>query len=144
MELWAKAGVTIDTANPPAWYVSAGSGMLATLQVAAEKKAYTLTDVATWIKNKTSASLSPPLYRLLTTRKDLKNQYSVLLVNQTDHPDVNATGAEFLAEWLVSRNGQEVIGDYKMLEHHDVLSELLRHRELGAAAGGRRAARPAP
>lgn len=115
MELWAKAGVTIDTANPPAWYVSAGSGMLATLQVAAEKKAYTLTDVATWIKNKTTASLSPPLYRLLTTRKDLKNQYSVLLVNQTDHPDVNATGAEFLAEWLVSRNGQQVIGDYKLI-----------------------------
>jgi tungstate transport system substrate-binding protein len=89
--------------------------MLATLQYAAEKKAYTLTDVATWIKNKTSASLSPPLYRLLTTRKDLKNQYSVLLVNQTDHPDVNATGAEFLAEWLVSSNGQKAIGAYKML-----------------------------
>jgi tungstate transport system substrate-binding protein len=115
MELWAKAGVTIDTANPPSWYVSAGSGMLATLQVAAEKKAYTMTDVATWIKNKTSASLSPPLYRLVTTRKDLKNQYSILLVNQTDHPDVNSTGAEFLAELLVSRNGQQLIGDYKML-----------------------------
>ncbi len=115
MELWAKAGVTIDTANPPSWYVSAGAGMLATLQVTAEKKAYTMTDVATWIKNKTSASLSPPLYRLLTTRKDLKNQYSILLVNQTDHPDVNATGAEFLAELLVSRNGQKLIGDYKML-----------------------------
>lgn len=115
MELWAKAGVTIDTANPPSWYVSAGSGMLATLQVAAEKKAYTMTDVATWIKNKTSASLSPPLYRLITTRKDLKNQYSVLLVNQTDHPDVNAAGAEFLAEMLVSRGGQQLIGAYKML-----------------------------
>jgi len=115
MELWAKAGVTIDPANPPSWYVSAGTGMLATLQVAAEKKAYTMTDVATWIKNKTSANLSPPLYRLLTTRKDLKNQYSILLVNQTDHPDVNSTGAEFLAEFLVGRNGQKLIGDYKML-----------------------------
>jgi len=115
MELWAKAGVTIDPASPPAWYVSAGSGMLATLQIAAEKKAYTLTDVATWAKNKTSASLSPPLARMLTTRKDLKNQYSVLLVNQTDHPDVNSTGAEFLAEWLVSRTGQKVLGEYKML-----------------------------
>ncbi len=115
MEIWKKAGVTIDPASPPSWYVSAGAGMLATLQVAADRKAYTLTDVATWAKNKTSASLSPPLYRLLTTRKDLKNQYSVLLVNQTDHPDVNSTGAEFFAEWLVSRTGQKAIGDYKML-----------------------------
>lgn len=116
MELWKKAGVTIDPASPPAWYASTGSGMLATLRYAAEKKAYTLTDVATWVKNKSNpeAPLSPPLYRLLTTRKDLKNQYSVLLVNQNDHPDVNSTAAEFLAEWLVSRNGQKAIGDYKM------------------------------
>ncbi len=115
MELWKKAGVTIDPANAPKWYAATGSGMLNTLMYAAEKKAYTLTDVATWLKNKKSANLSPPLYRLLTTRKDLKNQYSVLLVNQTDHPDVNTTGAEFLAEWLVSRNGQRAIANYKML-----------------------------
>jgi len=91
--------------------------MLATLGYAAEKRAYTLTDVATWVKNESNpeAPLSPPLYRLLTTRKDLKNQYSVLLVNQNDHPDVNSTAAEFLAEWLVSSNGQKAIGAYKML-----------------------------
>jgi len=115
LELWKKAGVTIDPASAPSWYASTGKGMLDTLMFAAEKKAYTLTDVATWIKNKSSAKLSPPLYRLLTTRKDLKNQYSVLLVNQNDHPDVNSTGAEFLAEWLVSSNGQKAIGAYKML-----------------------------
>ena len=114
LELWAKAGITIDPASPPAWYMTANTGMLATLQITAQKKAYTLTDVATWIKNKTSASLSPPLVRLLTTRTDLKNQYSILLVNANDHPAVNTAGAESLAQWLTSKTGQQALGAYKM------------------------------
>ncbi len=115
MAIWAKAGVTIDPANPPVWYVSANTTMLATLQIAAQKKAYTLTDLATWIKNKTTSSLSPPLVRLFKTRdSNLKNQYSILLVNSLDHPEVNAAAAEMLAEYLTCRNGQRDLGAYKM------------------------------
>ena len=112
LAIWKDAGVTINPANPPAWYISTGQGMLATLQVAAEKNAYTLTDLATWTKNK--ALLSPPLVRLLTTTKDLKNQYSINLVNQAQHNNVNSTGAEFLAQWLVSSVGQKAIAAYKV------------------------------
>ena len=97
LAIWKDAGVTIDPANPPAWYISTGQGMLQTLLVAADRRAYTLTDLATWVKNKSTLS---PLVRLLTTTKDLKNQYSIDLVNQAQHNNVNSTGAEFLAKWL--------------------------------------------
>ena len=118
LEIWKAAGITIDPANPPKWYLSTGSGMLATLQVtAAQNKAagaYTLTDLATWIKNKSSAHLAPPLRRLLTETADMRNQYSIDLINQAQHNDVNSAAAEFLAEWLVSHQGQAAIAAYKV------------------------------
>ena len=99
-----------------------GQGMLQTLEVTANANkgngAYTLTDMSTWIKNRYGGPgvdpLAPPLRRLLTSTADLKNQYSIDLVNQAQHNDVNSTGAEFLAEWLASSNGQKAIAAYKV------------------------------
>ncbi len=118
LELWKAAGITINPASPPKWYQSTGSGMLNTLQVTAAANkgagAYTLTDLSTWIKNRSSAHLAPPLRRLLTSTGDLRNQYSIDLINQAQHNDVNSAAAEFLAEWLVSHQGQAAIAAYKV------------------------------
>jgi tungstate transport system substrate-binding protein len=55
-----------------------------------------------------------PLTKLLMTTQDLKNIYSVDLINQALHPSVNSAAAECLAEWLVSESGQRAIADYKV------------------------------
>jgi tungstate transport system substrate-binding protein len=107
LQLWAAAGVSVAPA--PAWYLTANLGMLATLNLAAEKNVYTLTDSATWLANRNTVR---PLYRKLTKKADLKNQYSVLLLNQTLHDQVASTGAEWLAAYLVSSKGQKAIGAY--------------------------------
>jgi tungstate transport system substrate-binding protein len=101
-----------------AWYITAAGGMLPCLQVTAEKGAYTLTDTATWLKNKSTLS---PLVKTLTKKEDLKNQYSVLLLNQAIHDQVASTGAEWLAAWMVSYDGQKAIGDYGKAQYKQPL-----------------------
>jgi tungstate transport system substrate-binding protein len=111
LQLWYAAGVTTSATVAPtgAWYITAAGGMLPCLQVTAEKNAYTLTDTATWLKNQSTLK---PLVKVLSKTEDLKNQYSVLLLNQAIHDQVNSTGAEWLAAWLVSYDGQKAIGAY--------------------------------
>jgi len=117
LQLWVAAGVTTAPADPKAplpaptgaWYITAAGGMLPCLQVTAQKNAYTLTDTATWLANKANLK---PLQVKLTKKADLLNQYSVILLNQAMHPNVNASGAEFLARWIVSNTGQRAIGKY--------------------------------
>jgi tungstate transport system substrate-binding protein len=111
LQLWFSAGVTTTATSSPVgdWYITAAGGMLPCLQVTAEKNAYTLTDTATWLKNKSTLT---PLIKVLSKTEDLKNQYSVLLLNQAKHDQVSATAAEWLAAWLVSYDGQKAIGAY--------------------------------
>ena len=49
--LWKKAELDPATAKP-AWYIETGQGMGASLTIASEKPAYTLTDRATYLANK--------------------------------------------------------------------------------------------
>ena len=111
LQLWYAAGVTTSAATAPtgAWYLTGAGGQLQCLQVTAEKGAYTLTDTATWLKNRSTLA---PLVKTLAKKEDLKNQYSVLLLNQIMHDQVASTGAEWLAAWLVSYEGQRAIGAY--------------------------------
>jgi len=120
LQLWNAAGVTPAATVAPtgAWYITAAGGMLPCLQVTAEKGAYTLTDTATWLKNKSTLS---PLVKTLTKKEDLKNQYSVLLLNQAIHDQVASTGAEWLAAWMVSYDGQKAIGDYGKAQYKQPL-----------------------
>ena len=126
LQLWAAAGVTKAPADPAAplpaptgaWYITAAGGMLPCLQVTAQKNAYTITDTATWLANKATLA---PLGIKLTKKADLKNQYSVLLLNSVLHPNVNSTGAELLAKYLVSADGQKTIGLYGTIKYGQAL-----------------------
>ena len=54
--LWKKAELTAEGA----WYEESGQGMGATLTIASEKEAYTLTDRATYLANKASFGSGNP------------------------------------------------------------------------------------
>jgi tungstate transport system substrate-binding protein len=108
--LWNLAGVTSDAKAAPvgSWYVSTGQGMGETLQIASEKQSYTLTDLATFLTMKSQLQLT--IFSKNTP--DLKNQYSVIVVNQAMHPTVNSSGAELFAAFLTSPEGQKLIGAF--------------------------------
>ena len=111
LQIWKSAGITINPVTPPSWYILAAAGMGQTLTLTNQKNAYTLTDIATWLRQK---STLPALNQVLSTRKDMKNQYSIDLINQAAHPAVNSASSEALAGWLVSKIGQTAIATYKI------------------------------
>ncbi len=99
--LWAIAGITPSGS----WYQEAGQGMGATLGIASEKSAYTLTDMGTFLALKDNLHLEA----LVDRDPSLLNIYSVLPVNGDRFPEINNEGAGAFAEFLVSAQAQDLI-----------------------------------
>ena len=109
LQLWKKTGIDISK-HSGNWYRETGSGMGATLNVAAGMGAYTLTDRATWLSFKNKASL-----KILSQGDPLLfNQYGVILVNPAKHPTVKAKEGQTFIDWLRSKKGQDAIAAYKL------------------------------
>ncbi|PYN73693.1 MAG: tungsten ABC transporter substrate-binding protein [Candidatus Rokuibacteriota bacterium] len=99
--LWKLAGV--DPAG--GWYIEAGQGMGATLGIADDRKAYTLTDRGTFLALQKRVRL--PI--LLEGDRPLLNVYSVMEVNPNNGPRVNAAGGGAFAAFMVSADVQKII-----------------------------------
>ncbi len=110
LKLWANAGVTpTPTPDADAWYLSTGQGMGETLKVANDKAAYTLVDRATYLS---SQKANPDLVVLYEKDKGLLNQYGVIVVTDAK----NQVGAQAFNDWILSADGQKVIGEYGVAE----------------------------
>lgn len=105
LAIWKSLNITL---KGNAWYLQSGQGMGATLQIASEKKGYTLTDDATFLAN--SAKLQ--LVTLVKGDPALLNIYHVISVNPEKWPKVNAAGAKAFSDYVTSAAGQELIGSY--------------------------------
>ncbi|HYO42024.1 MAG TPA: substrate-binding domain-containing protein [Candidatus Limnocylindrales bacterium] len=105
---WKKAG--IEPAGD--WYLESGQGMGATLQIASEKGGYTLTDIATWLAIGGDLALES----LVTDDPSLLNPYHVIVVNPEKWPKVNTEGAKAFADFLLSAEGQKMIGEFGVAE----------------------------
>lgn len=97
------------------WYLQTGQGMLATMNVAVERNAYTMTDRGTFIKFEANNNENPPLKILVEGDKSLLNQYSVIEVNKDRCPKVKNELARQFGDWLVSKEGQDAIGNFRLL-----------------------------
>lgn len=103
--LWKASGEDPKPASGR-WYLESGGGMGATLNLAAGRGAYTLTDRGTWLSFRNRQDLAVLVERDPT----LRNLYGVILVNPARHPHVKVKEARALADWLVSKEGQAEIG----------------------------------
>jgi tungstate transport system substrate-binding protein len=105
--LWQQA--KIDPKGLP-WYVESGSGMGQTLTIADQKRAYTISDRATWLA--WTGKIDLPI--LLDGDKAMFNVYHVMPVNSARFPNVNinVAGAQAFAEFMVSPDTQAVIGGF--------------------------------
>lgn len=97
------------------WYYSIGQGMGKTITFAEEKQAYTMADRGTYLKYKMGRDRGLDLDIMCEGDKDLYNPYGVIPVNPERYPHVKYDLAKKFAEWLVSKRGQSVIAEYKLL-----------------------------
>jgi tungstate transport system substrate-binding protein len=91
-------------------YLESGRGMGHSLQMASEMGAYTMTDRGTWLAMQDKLALR----LVLESDPRLINPYQVILVNPTRHPHVNIESARQFSQWLVSSDGQKVIGNFRI------------------------------
>ena len=113
LSLWKAADVPApDKEN---WYVQTGQGMLATINIAAERNGYTMTDRGTYIKYEDNLKGNPPLKILVQGDAVLLNQYSVIAINTTHCPKANYDMAKQFIEWIGGAEAQQLIKDFKLL-----------------------------
>ena len=90
------------------WYLAVGQGMGATLQVASEKQAYSLTDRGTWLAMRDKLQLSA----LGEGDSALFNPYHVIAVNPERHSHVKTELAQRYIEFITGPEAQRLIGEY--------------------------------
>jgi len=114
IELWHKAGFPAPEREN--WYIQTGQGMLNTLRIAAERRAYTLTDRGTFIKFIAGWNGAPHLAALVEGDRELVNQYSLIAVNPKRCSNVAAHRANKFIRWTISSSkGQRLIADFKLM-----------------------------
>ncbi len=104
LALW-KAAKTLPEGS---WYLRAGSGMAATLRIANEKQAYTLSDRGTFLAQSKNLDLA------ILTEGDslLRNPYAVIVVGITKHPHLNHADAVRFRDFLLSPKTQKLIATF--------------------------------
>jgi tungstate transport system substrate-binding protein len=112
LRLWKAAGV--PEPDKESWYIQTGQGMLDTINVAGERNGYVLTDRGTFITYEANNKGNPPLLILVEGDETLKNQYSVIPVNQKKHANVNFELAKKFSDWLTSEKVQKDIANFKL------------------------------
>lgn len=86
--------------------------MGATLKIASEMQAYTLTDMATYLH------LSKDLDLEIKVGKDksLLNQYGVITIDPSKNKYINAEGAKVFMDWISSDKIKDKVGKFGIEE----------------------------
>ncbi|MFI5377007.1 MAG: substrate-binding domain-containing protein [Candidatus Rokuibacteriota bacterium] len=113
LALWKQAGIE----PKGAWYIESGQGMGQTLGIANDRRAYALTDRATYLAFGKRVDL--PI--LVEKDRPLLNIYSVMEVNPANGPRVNAAGGKAFAEFMLAPETQAVIKKFGMDKYGQAL-----------------------
>ena len=101
VRLWKDAGVTPGAP----WYIESGQGMGATLGIADDRGAYTITDRATLLAFARRVKLGV----MVEGDRPLLNIYSVMEVDPANGPKVNTAGGKAFADFMLAPETQGVI-----------------------------------
>lgn len=113
ISLWKAAGIPLP--DKETWYIQTGQGMINTINIAAERDAYTMTDRGTFIKYEANWKGNPPLNILVEGDAALKNQYSVIAVNPARCKNVKYDLATKFSRWMASPEIQKAVADFKLM-----------------------------
>ena len=114
LKLWEKAGLS-PRGRP--WYEESGQGMGATLQIANQRKAYTISDRGTYLSQRKNLDLVVPV----EGDPLLLNVYHVMAVNPERFGRVNGEGARAFVEFMASEEAQEIIRTFGFAEFGEPL-----------------------
>ena len=112
-DVWKRA----DAAPVAPWYIESGQGMGATLGIANDRQAYTLSDRATLLAFARRAALSI----MVEGDRQLLNVYSVMEVNPANGPRVNAVGGRAFADFMVAPDTQTLIRTFGVEKYGQAL-----------------------
>jgi tungstate transport system substrate-binding protein len=121
LRLWKAAGITPDPRG--GWYRGVGQGMGATLSIASEINAYTLTDRATWLNFKNKQGLEI----LSEVDPALFNPYGSILINPANRPNAKFGDAKIWHEWLTTTPGLNAILSYRINGEEPFLRRAPEH-----------------
>ena len=108
------------------WYLESGKGMGETLTIADEKLGYTLSDSGSYLQYSDKVDLKI----LFNSESDfLYNPYGIMAVNPEKHPHVNYEGAMKLIDWIISEEGQGLIGEYRDKLGNKLFTPLAGNRD---------------
>lgn len=133
LAIWSGIGLNSSTFSED-WYISPGAGMGPVLDMCEQTDAYTLSDDATYYQRQ-SEGLIPNLkivYNDQSTDADLRNQYSVIVLNKTRFPHIEHALATSFKDWLVSQEGQDLIASYERYGQQLFIPNAAAH---GSSAG---------
>jgi tungstate transport system substrate-binding protein len=123
--LWGATGLVLDeiktesAGDSGTWYIEAGAGMTATLQLADQKLAYTLTDVATYLKNYKNGNIE--LVKVVDSGKDTLNVYSAIVCDPETNPRGMYEGSMEFLRFLLSDEAQAMLVTYGEEEFGSIL-----------------------
>ena len=107
--IWKSAELDYDELSKETeFYVSTGTGMGATLMIASEKEAYTLTDLATYLAMKDKLALEV----LVQSSLDLRNDYSIIVINSKKVSNVDEETAKVFETWMLRESTLHLIAEY--------------------------------
>lgn len=116
--VWKSAGFEYENVrNNVDWYIETGAGMGATLIMANEKSAYTLTDAGTFLAFKGNSDLVP----IVESGDILLNVYGAMAVNQEEQPHANIEMADNFINFLMSNETQQMIAKFGVEEYGTAL-----------------------
>lgn len=105
-ELWKVVGI-----EPcGGWYIEAGTGMVGTLRIANERRAYTLTDRGTYLAHRKELDLT------ILIEGD-ENLYSIIPLSKEKYPHINYQLAMKLIGFITGVEGQDIIRTYGQKEY---------------------------
>jgi tungstate transport system substrate-binding protein len=107
LRFWKIAEIEV---NKGSGYRECGCGMGPALNIAANSGAYVLADRGTWLSFKNRADMNI----LVEGDKRLFNQYGVMLVSASKHPQVKTAEGQKFIDWVISPAGQSAIANYKI------------------------------
>lgn len=105
-ELWRAAGIVPQGS----WYREAGQGMGEVLEMAFQKRGYTLSDRATYIAFRSRTDLAI----LFQGDARLRNPYGVIAVNPARHPHVRYELARKFIAFLTGPEGRRILEEFRV------------------------------
>ena len=109
MVIWHEARISPQRD----WYIQAGGGMAEALRMCDQKRAYTLSDRATFLSLRSGISLKIALEGDPT----LRNDYSVIIVSSRKHPHGRQEEARRFADFLISPEAKQAIREFGVSQY---------------------------